>query len=71
MEESVIYQEILEKGVLKGKQDFLLEAGSDQFGPAPQQIQSLVRSIQDMERLKRIRARVSQAKDWKDLLETA
>ena len=73
MEESSTYQYVIEKGVEKGRikelKDTLLHLGTRRFG-TPAAAVATLESIDDLERLDRMRDRLLDAPDWNDLLAT-
>jgi hypothetical protein len=70
MEESVIYQHIIEKGLLKGERRALLLLGSQRFGTPSPALQAALDGVDDVGCLERMMERLHLAVDWDDLLAT-
>lgn len=86
MEDSVIYQDILQKGIaqgitqgisqgiaqgiLKDRQDLLLKFGGRRLGAASAQLQDRIQTLRDADRLERMIERVHDAKSWEEVLST-
>lgn len=68
MKESTMYQAIMEEGMVKDRQDVLLQQGRKKFGPPTPSIEMAVRGITDMERLTRLTDRVLDVSSWQELL---
>jgi hypothetical protein len=69
MEESATYQAILEKGELKRGCKMLLLLGKDRFGAPSAAIRKTVESIDGLERLEQLTARLLHVGSWQELLE--
>ncbi len=68
MEESVIYQEILQKGKAEEARKILLKQGRKRFGePSPEAL-AAVHALTDVEKLEELIMRVDQASSWEELL---
>jgi len=74
MEESVIYQWVVEKGIEEGgkkvHRDTLIDLGSQRFGQPDATVETVLNSIEDLEKLRRMTLRLIEAADWDDLLGT-
>jgi predicted transposase YdaD len=76
MEESVTYQEIIEKGKAEGKaeglaeeaQRFLLLLGTDAFGAPDDRTKAAIAGLADPARLEALIQRVGKVKGWRELL---
>ena len=76
MEDSVTYQAILEKGVVKGEQQgkvrearsIALKLGRRRFGPPPTEIQAAFDRITDLARLETLSERVLDVSSWEEVL---
>ncbi|HEX6985712.1 MAG TPA: hypothetical protein VF170_10055, partial [Planctomycetaceae bacterium] len=79
MEESVTYQEILNKGerkgeargILEGARRVLLTFGSKRFGPPAPETRDEIEAIHDFDRLERLTERVPEVSGWDELLHDA
>jgi len=70
MSESTAYDEAIEEGEIKGRFGGLLQQGSRKFGPPDQASESQLRSIRDLEHLKRLADAILTATSWQELLAT-
>ncbi|MGO8750078.1 MAG: hypothetical protein ACLQNE_29380 [Thermoguttaceae bacterium] len=74
MKESVTYQAIIEegevKGMLRARQDDLLQLGRRRFGPAVTEIETALRGIADRDRLARMIGALLDVSSWEELLAT-
>lgn len=70
MEESVTYQAIVEKGMIKDRQAVLLQQGRKKFGLPPSSVEGAVRGIVDMDRLVQLTDRVLEVDSWQELLKS-
>jgi hypothetical protein len=70
MEDSVTYQAIVEKGMIRARQEDLLIFGRKRFGPAGAANETALRGITDIERLARMIERLSEVSSWEELLAT-
>jgi predicted transposase YdaD len=78
MEESSTYQWIIEKGIEKGIErggkkvlkETLIDLGAVRFGRPDATVVAALNSVENMERLTRMRHRLLDATDWDDLLGT-
>jgi predicted transposase YdaD len=72
MEESVTYQEIIEKGMAKGEANearrILLRVGTKAFGTPDEATQAAIAEIRDREQLEALAERVLEVKNWHELL---
>ena len=68
MKESATYQAIVEEGIVKGRQDVLLEQGREKFGSPSPDIEGRVRSITDLDRLRQLTKRLLSVSTWDELL---
>jgi predicted transposase YdaD len=68
MKESVTYQAIVEEGMVKDRQDVLLEQGAVRFGTPSPIVEMAVRSITDLGRLKKLTQRLLNVSSWDELL---
>jgi hypothetical protein len=59
----------MEKGQIEGLRNVLLRLGTRKFGAPSPEVQSLIRSIDDLARLSELTERVLEAKGWDDLLQ--
>jgi hypothetical protein len=70
MEESATYQAIVEKGVLRGRQDDILQLGRRQLGEPSPDAERALRGIADPERLARLHYAILDVSNWDELLAT-
>jgi hypothetical protein len=70
MEESSTYQWVMEKGGKKALRETLIDLGTLRFGRPGATTAAVLNSVDDMERLTRMRHRLLDAADWDDLLGT-
>ncbi|HXG10264.1 MAG TPA: hypothetical protein VNK04_10775 [Gemmataceae bacterium] len=70
MRESSAYEVILDEGRLDEAKRFLLRLGQRKFGPPGEQVEAVLRSITDLERLERMGDRLLVAATWQELLDT-
>jgi predicted transposase YdaD len=70
MHESDTYQMILEEGQAKGMQRVLLRHGRKHLGEPDQTTITAIQGITDLDRLERLSDRLSDVKNWQELLET-
>jgi hypothetical protein len=70
MKESTTYQYILDEGRIEQAQNDILLVGPTCFGTPRKEVQTTLKEITDLERMKRMMARVVKAASWEDLLET-
>ncbi len=74
MEESSTYQYVIEQGAERGRkaalQETLLDLATLRFGPPTPAITAALNSMEDPERLGRMRHRLLEAAGWDDLLAT-
>ena len=86
MQESTTYQAILREGILKGRDEgrdegrvegrvegettLIVHLGTMRFGPPDSRFLASLQEIADFDRLKRIAARLLDAANWEELLET-
>ena len=68
MKDSVTYQAIVEEGVVKARQEVLLQLGQERFGPPGEATEMAVRGITDPGRLARLIARLLRVSSWQELL---
>lgn len=68
MRESVTYQAIERIGEIKGKQNTLLEMGTERYGDPTPAVVSAIRAVSDLEQLKRLSIRLLRAGSWDELL---
>lgn len=72
MEESVIYQEIVEKGRVAGAlaeaRSTLLLLGEDRFGAPPADVRNAIETMPDLGRLRQLLRRVLHVDSWQKLL---
>jgi hypothetical protein len=72
MEESAIYQWAVEIGMEQGGKkelrETLLDLGAQRFGQPGATAETVLNSVDDMERLRRMTLRLLDAADWDDLL---
>lgn len=61
-----MYDEAYEEGV----RESLLELGIEKFGSPPETIQEVIRSTEDIKKLRLLTRRVLTASSWAELLET-
>jgi hypothetical protein len=61
---------VLEDGQIQGRQDVLLELGSKKLGQPGEDVAATIRSIKDLERLRRMSHRLLDVTNWQDLLAT-
>jgi hypothetical protein len=70
MHESDTYLMILEEGEEKALREVILALGEDCFGPPDESVKSSLKTITDLDRLKRIARQTRKASSWQDLLDT-
>jgi hypothetical protein len=70
MEDSVTYQAIVEKGVIRARQEDILRLGGKRFGAPSSAREMAVRGITDVDRLARMIDRLLDVSSWEDLLAT-
>lgn len=63
------YEGLVEVGI-KQTQKMLLRLGRQHIGVPSPEVESSIRSINDLERLERTTEAVLEAKDWQELLQT-
>ncbi|MBW3597682.1 MAG: hypothetical protein KY475_10440 [Planctomycetes bacterium] len=68
MKDSVFYQAIVEEGVVKARQEYLLVIGTERFGAPDEFTETAVRSITDPERLAKLVREAFKASNWEQLL---
>lgn len=68
MKESVTYQAIAEEGRVAALQELILDLGREKFGAPGTTVEMAVRSITDLERLRRLSKLLLRAASWRDLL---
>ncbi len=68
MEQSVTYQAIVEKGMIRDRHDVLLQQGRKKFGPPSEVVVMAIRSVIDFERLSRLTERILDVSSWQELL---
>ena len=72
MEDSVTYQEIIEKGVARGRAEgeraVLLRQGTRKFGPADERARRAIEALADPHELEALAERLLDATSWDDLL---
>lgn len=68
MKESPTYQAIVEEGIIKDRQDVLLQQGRKKFGPANEATITAVRNITDFECLSALTDRILDVSRWEELL---
>lgn len=70
MRESSTYQAILEEGAIGEAQGMILLQGRDKFGSPSEAITAALRTITDLERLRRMGRRILIVSSWNELLAT-
>jgi hypothetical protein len=70
LEDSSVYQLILEKGVLKGLRKILLLQGRKRFGPPDAATVAVLESVVEQGRLERMSERLLDVSSWAELLAT-
>jgi hypothetical protein len=72
LEDSTTYQEILEKGLSKGRsqgeRNLLLHLGTKKFGPPSAAIAAALQAIAEPARIEQLAERLLDAVDWEDLM---
>ncbi len=68
MKESTTYQAILEEGRLLEVREYVIDLGTEKFGPPDAATIAALEAITDLARLRELRGRVLSATDWQDLL---
>jgi hypothetical protein len=71
MHESRAYDMAVEEGEIRRSHRVLLQQGRSPLGPPDPATESVLRSIQDLERLERMTEAILTAKSWQDLLSVA
>src|SRR5439155_22071855 len=71
LEESTTYQATIRKGEVRGRQQTLLELGTERLGSPSPETENALRAIVDCERLQRMTKRMYEVASWEDLLATA
>ena len=69
MKESVTYQAIVEEGVVKARQEVLVQLGRKRFGSNPES-EAALRGITDPDRLARLTDALLDVSSWEELLAT-
>ncbi len=67
-EESVTYQAILEKGVIRGYHDLLLQVGGKKIGAPTDSIIAAIRGIAEVAQLRELAERLFDVSSWQELL---
>ncbi len=70
MRESVTYQAIVEEGVVRARQEVLLQLGRRRFGSPSTAIETALRGITDPDRLTRLTDALLDVSSWEELLAT-
>lgn len=70
MEESDTYLMILDEGQEKASRELVLAVGEERFGPPPEAVQTQMKQITDIDRLKRMVRRAVKAGTWQEILDT-
>ncbi len=70
MEESVTYQAIVDEGVLRARQDDILQLDRRRFGTPRPDTEAALRGIADPERLARLHGALLDVSSWDELLAT-
>jgi hypothetical protein len=70
MKESVTYQAIVEEGMLRARQDDLLQLGRRRFGAPSTETETALRGVTDPERLARFVGKLLDVSGWDELLAT-
>ncbi len=70
VDESEYVNEWMDRGQVREAQQLILRIGAKKLGPAPAGIESVLRAIQDRDRLERIADRLFEAPGWGDLVAT-
>jgi len=70
IEESVTYQAIVEEGIVRARQDDVLQRGRRRFGAPKPDIEVALRVIADPERLMRLHGDLLDVSNWDELLAT-
>jgi hypothetical protein len=68
--ESDTYLAILDEGQEKATREAILVVGEERLGPADEAARSLLSSITDLDRLKRMVRRAVKAASWQEILTT-
>ena len=70
MKDSFTYQAIVEEGVVKARQEALLELGRKRFGALDQSQETALRAVTDPDRLARMIDVLLDVSSWDELLAT-
>jgi hypothetical protein len=68
MEESVFYQEIIQKGAAKEARNMLLLLGRNRFGEPPPEALAALEALTDVSQLEELGVRLLRASSWQELL---
>jgi hypothetical protein len=75
MHESDTYLAILEEGMEKGMEkatrEDILVFGEERFGPPEGAVKALLKTVTDLDRLRRMVRRTAKAASWQETLETS
>ena len=69
MQESDTYLAILDEGVLQSAAQMVLRLGEKKFGPAPDDVVTAVKGIEDLARLEILQERILDVTSWHELLQ--
>ncbi len=70
MKESVTYQAMVEEGVVRARQEDLLQLGQRRFDTPSTAIETALRDIADPDRLSRVIGAMLDVSSWDELLAT-
>ncbi len=70
IEESSVYQDILEKGQFKADRAALLRLGRKKFGPPDETVEATIDALVDLDRLNALLDRILDVSTWDELLAT-
>jgi hypothetical protein len=69
MQESDTYLAILDEGELRLARKLVLRWGQEKFGPAPDDVMTAIKGIEDLERLERYLKSYTTVSSWQELLQ--
>jgi hypothetical protein len=68
MHKTTAWDSAVDEGIIKGELRILLMQGRDRFGDPDAKIESVLRAINDLERLERMAIAIHRVRSWKGLL---
>ncbi len=68
IEESSVYQSIFAKGRAEGIAETLISIGQNSLGAPDERVKATITGIKDLDRLRRLIARVANVSTWDELL---